>query len=295
MQRQRFEMDAPGREGATRYLRERAVQALVDRFRPTGSHSLLITEDVEWGISALAESPEGEAFQTFYVYAPHRGRGYLSRYLAASTDIPVVTIPDCNIEAYLAKKGVRFRVIGRHTQLPEYLLIEAHYGGRVAERSRVPLMHHIDEGIAVLDRIGATELAKRAFCLHPLVQLDADLRAFWATGHEVDSRVLALAMEYRNIANATLSPRAQSIEGASDIPLSPLDDVNAMLIADKVQNRKDFVLHHLGKHDRSDALDRYFRLWLERLGVSEERYEELARSLSIEPLENETRTLFEPR
>jgi hypothetical protein len=286
----RFDMDAADRAGARRYLRERAQQALVDRFRPASKDvEPLITDGLEWGAFARAASPEGIAHQTFYVYKAHRGQGRLSRYLA-STKIPVVTIPDCNIEAYLAKKNVPFRVIGRHTKLEEYVAIEAHYGDRVAERSRVPYMHHIDQGIAVLDRIGASERAKRAFCLHPLVQLDDDLNGFFsgAKFERFDRTVLMLAMEYRNIANATLSHR--EIQSAADIPLSPLADVNAMLVADKVQNRKDFILHHRGegqgpgKHPRSDALDRYFRLWLERLGVSEERFEELFADLNSVPM-----------
>jgi hypothetical protein len=53
---------------------------------------------------------------------------------------------------------------------------------------------------------------------------------------------------------------------------SVMAEVNEMLVADKVQNRKDFLLYHRGKHERSDALDLYFRRWLERLGVSEERF-----------------------
>ena len=40
-----------------------------------------------------------------------------------------------------------------------------------------------------------------------------------------------------------------------------------MLVADKVQNLKDFVLHHLGSHKRSDELYRYYHRWLQHLGV----------------------------
>jgi len=56
--------------------------------------------------------------------------------------------------------------------LPEYVAIQRHYGDRVAERSRVSYMQHIDEGIAVLKHIGASEAAIRAFCAHPLVARD---------------------------------------------------------------------------------------------------------------------------
>jgi len=268
----RFDMDATDRDGARLYLRERAHQALVDGFRPASDDvEPLSSGDVEWGARAVACDRQGKRFQTVYVYAPHRARGHLSRYLA-STDLPIVTIPDCDIEAYLAKKGTPFVVIGRFTEWTEYRAIQATYGTRAAERSGVLYMHHVDEGLAVLERIGATERARRAFCLHPLVQNDVDLARTYADVGSItdDPQVLTLALEYRNIANATLAHR--EIASAADIPLSPLPEVSQMLIADKVQNRKDFVLHHLGTHPRTALLDRYFHRWLERLGVSEEAF-----------------------
>ncbi len=158
----------------------------------------------------------------------------------------------------------------------EYRAIASWYGERVARRSGVRLIAHIDEGLAILEALGASSSAMRAFCLYPLVQADAELAVHGKRLAEIsdDVVVVMLAFEYRNIANATLSTRA--IERAAEIPLSPIDDVNAMLVADKVQNRKDFIAHHRGTHPRSEALDRYFALWLERLGISEERYRELA-------------------
>lgn len=157
----------------------------------------------------------------------------------------------------------------------EYKAIAAHYGERTARRSGVPLIHHIDQGIAILEAIGASERAIRAFCVHPLVQADADLAASYPRVGELsdDPHVIVLALEYRNIANATLSTRA--IARAADIPLSPLPEVNQMLVADKVQNRSDFLVHHAASHPRAGELARYFELWLERLGVDEEKYREL--------------------
>lgn len=159
----------------------------------------------------------------------------------------------------------------------EYRAIAAHYGERTARRSGVALLRHIDQGIAILREIGASDRAMRAFCLHPLVQSDADL----ATSHPRigeltdDPYVLALALEYRNIANATLSNRV--IASAEDIPLSPLAEVNDMLVADKVQNRADFLTHHAATHPRASELARYFELWLLRLGIDETRYQSLVR------------------
>ena len=121
----------------------------------------------------------------------------------------------------------------------------------------------------------------RAFCLHPLVQEDAALAVAFPRLGELtpDPSILALALEYRNIANATLSTRV--IAGPEDIPLSPLGDVSRMLIADKIQNRKDFLLHHRATHPRALELDRYSRIWLQRLGVSEATFEHWRARLTI--------------
>ena len=153
---------------------------------------------------------------------------------------------------------------------PEYELIKSYYGSQKANRSGVPLISHIDEGLIVLEMIGASDWAKRAYCLHPMFQSDPDLIKNYNTDLGLDQRVLINVMEYRYTANDYLSKRG--ISSLDDIRLSPLKDVNDMLIADKIQNRKDFELHHLGKHARSAELDQYFKNWLQKLEVSEEEY-----------------------
>lgn len=162
----------------------------------------------------------------------------------------------------------------------EYKAIAREYGDRRAQRSKVPLIVHIDEGLILLGAIDATETAMRAFCLHPLLQDDASYAANMPRVDDItdDMTVLATALEYRRVANAALSHR--EYRSAADIALSEVRDVNDMLIADKVQNRKDFLRHHLDRHPRSAELDRYFRLWLERLGIDDARYAELVAKLS---------------
>lgn len=157
-------------------------------------------------------------------------------------------------------------------QTPAYSYIKDHYADRVANRSQVPLINHIHEGIEVLTMIGASDDAKDAFCLHPLVQSDSDLAANHNWLFNVDpsimsSRAIILALEYRNIANQYLSFRA--IDNISEIVLSPLEEVNHMLIADKVQNYKDFIIYHSGTHSRSRELHHYFCNWLKRLNAVE--------------------------
>ena len=54
-----------------------------------------------------------------------------------------------------------------------------------------------------------------------------------------------------------------------------MQEVNTMLIADKIQNRKDFELYHEKTHERSIELKEYFSNWLERLGVTEDVYQDM--------------------
>lgn len=153
----------------------------------------------------------------------------------------------------------------------EYQLIKKFYGDRVAKRSQVPLINHIDEGLIVLKAIGAVETTKRAFCLHPLLQADADLQENYYISSFVDHHALLLAMEYRSVANEFLSDK-MDLETIPKIRLSPLLEVNEMLIADKVQNYKDFTKYHYGTHPRSEKLNDYFHKWLEALDVNYTMY-----------------------
>lgn len=163
-----------------------------------------------------------------------------------------------------------------------YDAIKAHYGDRRAVRSGVPLINHIDEGLRVLRAIGASDEAMDAFCLHPLLQADEDLAKLMQSHliNSLEPYVVVLAMEYRRWANAYLSDKVGYSHAGwywtTGAPRTgPLPAVRDMLIADKVQNRKDFELHHFGIHPETAKLDFYFRSWLEALGVTEARYDEL--------------------
>jgi hypothetical protein len=155
-------------------------------------------------------------------------------------------------------------------------LIQRHYGSKRAKRSGVLYMNHIVEGLEILDRLGANDPTKAAFCIHPILQEDASLpnNMVWMSIALRDyPEVLMLAMEYRNVANRGLS--CYQVDDPNRIYLGPIHEVHKMLIADKVQNRKDFLLHHLGTHPKSIELDMYFKNWLRALGVTEARYLEL--------------------
>lgn len=161
----------------------------------------------------------------------------------------------------------------------EYNLVVDWYGERTAKRSGVPLINHIHEGLVVLNAIGASIATQSAFCLHPLLQHDDDFyRTVELLAHNkgINPLALILAVEYRSVANEFLSskivPGEDAEAAAKRIRLSPLPAVSEMLIADKVQNRKDFFAYHRATHPRSNELDVYFKAWLKRLEVSDGAY-----------------------
>lgn len=164
----------------------------------------------------------------------------------------------------------------------EIELIKAHYGDRTAERSGVPLINHIHEGLIVLSEISAWHASYSVYALHPLVQKDEDyvagLNTFKSAG--ISPKVAAHVVEYRHTANAWLSDKVGPGLILNGVPkLSPSKIVNDALIADKVQNRADFELYHKGTHDRSRELELYFNVWLNALGVKEEHYQYLVHKM----------------
>ena len=158
----------------------------------------------------------------------------------------------------------------------EYELINRFYGDRVARRSQVPLINHINEGLVVLSVIGATDAVKRAFCIHPLLQADEDLQENYYIASLIDPHLLMLAMEYRSVANEYLSDKVNTEQ---KIRLSPLKEVNQMLIADKVQNYKDFLTYHYDTHELSAELLVYFARWFKKLDIDDATYLDLCKAI----------------
>lgn len=172
--------------------------------------------------------------------------------------------------------------------------IQGYYNIKKAERSGVPLINHITEGLKILELLDASDETKAAYCLHPMFQSDQELFTNRRLLFTYSPWLVALIMEYRNIANASLSDMiTRGVDGNIDeswvvpvfktgrkIKTSVLFQVNQMLIADKVQNRKDFEIYHKGTHARSMELDFYFKEWLKALWVDENHYNYYVEAIS---------------
>ena len=149
-------------------------------------------------------------------------------------------------------------------------------------------MSHIEEGALVLHLLyGHDAELQEAYCLHPIFQSDKSLAQFLSPSAPelacISPRALVLGMEYRRVANGyTIKHKVRSPE---NIEIGPLSSVHKMLVADKIQNKKDFIKYLHMKHDRpsyrkvSQRSVDYFDSWLARLGISQEKYQEIAARL----------------
>jgi hypothetical protein len=173
-----------------------------------------------------------------------------------------------------------------YTRTIEYFVMSGVYGDKTTERSGVRLMNHIDEGIEIMVQRGASVPAIKAYILHPIFQSDEALTGIinYETWNDnsisfLDADVIIRAMEYRRAANAYLckpSTDNWSLDEMKESIGLLLPDIREMLIADKLQNQKDFLLYHKGTHARSDQLDAYFKNWLIILDLESETETETA-------------------
>lgn len=270
---QRLNYDANNKEETIQYYQTRARQIISDGF--IWDRSII---EIDGGLET-AFTKDGKVYKSFYIYKDSRGKGVASKALSNIKE-PIVTVQDCHIEDFLKAKKKEYALAGDFIETAEYKAIQQFYGDKRAERSQCFMMNHIDEGLYIMTLYGASLDAKKAFCVHPIIQSDADLAANWNTVKEqFTATVVGLAMEYRNIANAYLSHR--TISSLDDIQLSPLKEVNDMLRGDKVQNYKDFILYHSGTHARKKELDKYFNNWLKKLEISQESFTEMFYSLKL--------------
>ena len=276
---ERFNMDANNYEEVKFYYVNRTEQMLrnnVDFYSLT---------EMEWGCCACFKFPEtNEFYYSVYVFESKRGNGHFSNWLKNNPEKTILTMADCNLESILKKKNHPYICsYPEHTKWKEYEIISEYYGSHCAERTKVLYINHIEEGLYIMNHFKFSDIAQKAYILHPIFQTDDDIAIAWKRIHKpddklssIDPKIIYLAIEYRNVANRYLS-FANPHENPK---LSPIQEVNEMLIADKIQNRKDFEIYHLGSHPRSDRLDEYFKQWLSVLNISEEQYTLIASNIT---------------
>ena len=232
------------------------------------------------GVWRAVYTCNGDSFQSIFLMPDQRGKGLYETLVKGRSPKPgdtpprtVLTFESCGIQGFLTAKNIKSVCLpdlsGANPLQQSYAWIRRFYGDKRAERSQVLYMNHIDEGLYVLRKLGASDEVKAAYCLHPIYQSQPlpvareTLKTLGVREGGVSPKVEVLALEYAEAANAYLSNR--SISHITEIRM-PSVEVAQMLIADKVQNYKDFKLFH-GDHPRALALRTYFQNWFARLGL----------------------------
>lgn len=260
------------------YLKYRANQALKYDIDPV---KLFYIQHNDLEISKALTLVEGKRkYIMIFIEPAHRGKGFYEViYNKHFSNYTVLTFSDCHIDNFLSTKKIPYYLYPNQYSIA-YDIIMKYYGTKKAHRSQVNLMNHIEEGIVILQHIGCDSDTIDAYCLHPILQSDNDLiMNYHSTNFNcINAKTLILAMEYRKTANAYLSNRV--IESINDIELCPLPEVNQMLIADKIQNYKDFLKYHKHSHHRSKELQQYFENWLEKL-QAKDIYDQVIDRLNI--------------
>lgn len=263
-------MDAETDDDIEQYFSIRSIQ-----FSPHGYKYTSKTKTD--GCTLVKYKKNNKSYWSVYVPLSLRGKGLAEKILSNKC---VVTTPDCSIEDFLKYKNIRYKLEAKYTGFDEYHMIRDFYGNKKAKRSGVFLMNHIIEGVSILQQLNASDNAIKAFCVHPLFQNSIDLVKSLRIGYHKDlsNDVLVLAMEYRHAANSYLCRPETDHYDITNMPELINDDIKHMLIADKVQNRKDFIKYHL-QHERASQLLSYFNLWLEYLGIDNNTYEQIVEQI----------------
>lgn len=292
----RFELleDADTTEEAILYLKLRGKQLL--RF---GIYFLDYNVLPGGNVVAYFQDRYSRDYVALFILKSNRSQGQYGRHLEKdiypdfdSYNKPkIITMPSCNIAFYLRKNKIPHRIVDPRflseglgsPVFKSYITISKYWCGKHAKRSGVPYMNHVDEGLAIINMIYGFEqhtYAAQIFALHGVLQEyykegicdeynPYELRPNRLLSH-IDAEVVIGAMEYRAVANSYLAHH----DNDTPIVLSEDPNVNIALVADKIQNRKDFELYHKGKHKNSDRLDEYFKQWLKALNISEKMYED---------------------
>lgn len=146
--------------------------------------------------------------------------------------------------------------------------------GQKSRRTNVSYFDHVEEGVKILQELNVPLVIQQAFVIHPLLQGDDALAENLPHVVYFDPLALVLCMEYRRVAN--LGTRKNLRDNGWNITLSPMAEVNLMLVADKIQNRKLYETKFPKTDPEYEEIGHYFRVWMDALLIPEYDYQILA-------------------
>lgn len=267
------------------YYHTRALQAKPYGYELDQVISMTCVQDgVRFPYAVAKFKKESQLYLSFYLPYQFRGKGYSDIYaeeiklVLKAVNASMITFKDCHFSDWLDKKNIPYVLLSdTYIDLPEYIVMSKVYGDEKASRSGLYLMNHIDEGAGIMVRRKASEHAIAAFIAHPMLQDDEHFEDDYQLKlnnviKHCSKYTIVLCMEYRKVANAYLCKPETDGWTQEQIKFHcPLimPEVKEMLIADKVQNYKDFLQFHALTHPRRNELYTYFNNWIKYLDCEE--------------------------
>ena len=124
------------------YFRNHSVSALSSEVSWGG-----LVEDMGWGAKTeFRHTAYEHNLTSIYVYKSKRGQGHMSRFLDSNKDTHFCTAPSCDLERFLASRGVKYVVL-QPSPFHEYEMVRNYYGDSVTDRTGIHMINHIDEGL----------------------------------------------------------------------------------------------------------------------------------------------------
>lgn len=268
----RFPDSVSTHEEAKAYYLNRAIQM------NSANCILKSLKSLPFGVEAYFHY-EGKQCRSLFILDQYKGNNFFDTWMNSS-DVPYLVASKCSkMLDFLCQRNYDFILLENPYHNKCYEIISSAYENKKANRSGMFYMNHIDEGLKILDAyclISGPRISE-AWSVHPIVQGDLELNAAVRTGliNEIRSDVLCLAMEYRSWANAHLSSHPSKVPS-----YGTLSETRYLLIADKIQNRKDFDLYLKGRIPNSERLEEYFKEWFDVLNISEHAYHDVTHLLS---------------
>lgn len=226
-------------------------------------------------------------YKSYYIRKSYRGQRIFESICkeVVSKNETILTTKSCNIETVLDKFEVNYVVAKTFFDFesPAYELISTYYGDERTKRNNVPKLYHILEGLSILSRTSllSNSVDKDtldAYCLHPLTQAQdyyaRDLLDNYNKSNE-RTNVVLLASQYAVVANSYLlhhhmsDSKLQKLQKDLQQMLVGQHKIIQMLVADKIQNRKDFHAYYTASSYKNYVeLTSYFEHWLQQLDVN---------------------------
>lgn len=282
--KERFNSDVFSHTEAGEYYKNRMIQLL-----PYGWSWDGYMTDILGGVEVTLNHVDKGDFSSAIIFKNETGKGYMQLYFksnAKNPDFRYVTGPMCKkMKSWLDYTGISYTEFDPFFG-PEYLSVQKFYGDTKGHRSGQYYMNHIDEGLFIIrelcknhPHVDLVLEAERAFCLHPLMQDDAHFVAC-KPASRWSNRALMLTVEYRNIANSYLPKDTYTKTAPKEIVS---EEVKIMLVADKIQNCKDYNLYVRESESATKVaqLDDYFEQWFDVLSVDRKLYEAITDTIQV--------------